>query len=77
MKQYRVAVVGAGAVGVQMVRIPNQRKFPMSELRVLARSADPGHRWGKDYDVRETVPDAFNGIDIALFAGTEGEKAQP
>lgn len=74
MKQYRVAVVGAGAVGVQMVRILNQRKFPMSELRVLARSARTLTIDGQDYSVRETTPDAFNGIDIALFAGTEGEK---
>jgi aspartate-semialdehyde dehydrogenase len=29
---------------------------------------------GDTYHVLETTADAFNGIDIALFAGTEGEK---
>ena len=29
---------------------------------------------GRAYDVRATTPEAFDGVDIALFAGTEGEK---
>lgn len=74
MKQYRVAVVGAGAVGVEMIRILNQRNFPLSELRVLARTARPLVVDGKTYQVQETTPQAFDGIDIALFAGTEGDK---
>jgi aspartate-semialdehyde dehydrogenase len=74
VKKYRVAVVGAGAVGVEMVRILNQRKFPLEELRVLARSARTLTVDGRGYAVRETTPDAFDGIEIALFAGTEGEK---
>ncbi|HMU95473.1 MAG TPA: aspartate-semialdehyde dehydrogenase [Elusimicrobiota bacterium] len=74
MKKYRVAVVGAGAVGVQMVRILNQRKFPVEELRVLARSARTLDIDGRSYAVKETTAEAFDGVDIALFAGTEGEK---
>lgn len=74
MKKFKVAVVGAGAVGVQMVRILNQRNFPMEELRVLARSSRAMDIDGKTVQVRETTPDAFTGVDIALFAGTEGEK---
>jgi aspartate-semialdehyde dehydrogenase len=74
VKKYRVAVVGAGAVGVQMVRILNQRKFPAEEVRVLARSARTLEVDGKSYQVKETTPEAFDGIEIALFAGTEGEK---
>ena len=69
-----VAVVGAGVVGKEMIRILEQRKFPMKELRVLARSARTMELDGKKYDVRETTPEAFDGVDIALFAGTEGEK---
>ena len=69
-----VAVVGAGAVGKEMVRILVERKFPMKELRILARSARTMEIDGKNYQVIEAVPDAFNGVDIALFAGTEGEK---
>jgi aspartate-semialdehyde dehydrogenase len=74
MKKYKVAVVGAGAVGVQMVRILNQRNFPVEELRILARSARAMEIDGKTYQVKETTPEAFDGVDVALFAGTEGEK---
>jgi aspartate-semialdehyde dehydrogenase len=74
VKKHKVAVVGAGAVGVQMIRILNQRNFPMDELRVLARSARTMDVDGKSYQVRETTPGSFDGIDVALFAGTEGEK---
>lgn len=74
MKKYKVAVVGAGAVGIEMIRILDQRKFPADEVRVLARSARTLEVEGKKYQVRETTPEAFDGIEIALFAGTEGEK---
>ena len=74
MKTYRVAVVGAGAVGVEMIRILLKRAFPLEELRVLARSQRPLTVDGKTYQVQETTAEAFAGIDIALFAGTEGEK---
>src|SRR5512138_3060851 len=74
MKSYVVAVVGAGAVGVEMVRVLNQRKFPLKELRVLARSSRPLTVDGKTYQVQQTTPASFDGVDIALFAGTEGEK---
>jgi len=69
-----VAVVGAGAVGKEMVRILEERKFPYKELRVLARSQRVLEIEGKSYQVLETKPESFQGVDIALFAGTEGEK---
>src|SRR5262245_31974633 len=74
MNKVKVAVVGAGAVGIEMIRILKQRDFPTSELRVLARSARALDVDGQTYQVRETTPASFDGIDIALFAGTEGEK---
>jgi aspartate-semialdehyde dehydrogenase len=74
VKKYRVAVVGAGAVGVEMIRVLKKRNFPLEELRVLARTSRPLTVDGSVFQVRETTPEAFNGIDIALFAGTEGEK---
>ena len=46
-----VAVIGAGAVGKEMVRILQQRKFPMKELRVLARSARKLEIDGREYEV--------------------------
>jgi aspartate-semialdehyde dehydrogenase len=57
-----------------MIKILNQRQFPIEELRVLARTARTLTLDGKQYDVQETTPEAFDGIDIALFAGTEGDK---
>lgn len=69
-----VAVVGVGAVGTEMVRILRQRRFPAAELRLLARSAREMEVDGHRYAVRETNDAAFDGVDVALFAGTEGEK---
>lgn len=71
---YVVAVVGAGAVGVEMVRVLHERSFPLRELRILARSDREMQIDGRKYQVRATTPEAFEGVDIALFAGTEGEK---
>lgn len=71
---YVVAVVGAGAVGVEMIRVLRERQFPISELRVLARSDREMEVDGEVYQVCATTPEAFDGVDIALFAGTEGEK---
>jgi aspartate-semialdehyde dehydrogenase len=74
MSQYTVAVVGVGAVGAEMVRVLKQRRFPAKELRLLARSSREIAVDGERYPVKETTPEAFDGVDIALFAGTEGEK---
>jgi aspartate-semialdehyde dehydrogenase len=71
---YVVAVVGAGAVGVEMVRVLHERKFPVKELRILARSDREMEIDGRTYQVRATTPEAFEGVQVALFAGTEGEK---
>jgi aspartate-semialdehyde dehydrogenase len=72
--QYNVAVVGAGVVGIEMLRLLKQRNFPIGELRVFARSAREIEVDGRSYPVREISPQGFEGIDITLFAGTEGEK---
>jgi aspartate-semialdehyde dehydrogenase len=73
-KKYNVAVVGVGAVGIEMLRVLRQRQFPIEELRVFARSERDIEVDGETYHVRAISPDAFEGVDIALFAGTEGEK---
>jgi len=71
---YRVIVVGAGMIGQEMVKVLKQRNFPMSELKILARSARKQVFGGVEYEVRETKDEEFNGFDLAFFAGTEGEK---
>ena len=74
MKKYNVAVIGAGVVGIEMLRVLKQRKFPINNLKVFARSARDINVDGDTYSVEPITPDGFNGVDIALFAGTEGEK---
>jgi len=72
--KYNVAVVGVGVVGIEMLRVLRQRNFPVAEVRVLARSARDIDVDGQKYSVKPIAPESFDGIDIALFAGTEGEK---
>jgi len=74
MKKYNVGVVGVGAVGIEMLRVLKRRKFPVGELRVLARSSRNIEVDDQNYSVETVSPEGFNGIDIVLFAGTEGEK---
>jgi aspartate-semialdehyde dehydrogenase len=71
---YAVAVVGAGMVGDRLVAELRRRDFPMKELRVLARSARTAVLAGETFEVGVAEPDAFEGVDFAFFAGTEGEK---
>ena len=72
MKQYKVAVLGAtGAVGREMIKILEERNFPISELIPLASARSAGSTLsfrGKEVTVREVTPDSFTGIDIVLGA---------
>jgi aspartate-semialdehyde dehydrogenase len=67
-----VAVVGAtGAVGVEMVRCLERRRFPLAELRLLAsaRSAGKSLEFGaRSLTVAELGEGSFEGVDIALFS---------
>jgi aspartate-semialdehyde dehydrogenase len=71
---YTVAVVGAGLVGERLVAELRRREFPMKELSVLARSARRAVLAGETFEVGVAEPMAFEGVDFAFFAGTEGEK---
>jgi len=71
---YTVAVVGAGLVGEKLVAELRRRNFPTKELRVLARTARTATLAGEEFEVGVAEPDAFEGVDFAFFAGTEGEK---
>ncbi|HMP73310.1 MAG TPA: aspartate-semialdehyde dehydrogenase [Kiritimatiellia bacterium] len=74
MKSYNVAVVGIGAVGTEMIRLLKARKFPVKSLVILARSERVETIDGDEYQVKVACADAFEGIDFAFFAGTEGAK---
>ena len=71
-----VAVAGAtGAVGVEMLRVLEERGFPASEVRALASSRSAGRRVpfaGGELVVEEMTETSFEGVDVALFsAGAE------
>ena len=72
MKKYRVGVVGIGAVGAEMIRVLRQRNFPAEEIRILARSERDEVVDGETYHVVPASPAAFEGLNFAFFAGTEG-----
>lgn len=69
---YTVAVVGAtGAVGQQMLKYLEERKFPVREIRPLASARSAGQTVtfsGQEIEVKEATPDAFKGVDLALFS---------
>lgn len=69
---FTVAVVGAtGAVGREMVRILEQRSFPVKKLVPLAspRSAGTTMKFrGEDVPVQVVCAEAFQGVDVALFS---------
>jgi len=69
-----VAVIGVGAVGIEILKILRERKFPIDNLRVFARSAREIKVDEISYKVEAIEGANFDGINIALFAGTEGEK---
>ena len=69
-----VAVCGAtGAVGEVLLRLLEERAFPVSELRPLAseRSAGREIRFrGELLRVELAQPEAFEGVDFVFFAAT-------
>jgi aspartate-semialdehyde dehydrogenase len=66
----RVGVVGAtGAVGREMLRILEERSFPVDELIPLASERSAGTRVsfrGEDHMVQVLSLDALRGVDVAL-----------
>ncbi|NQT53125.1 aspartate-semialdehyde dehydrogenase, partial [bacterium] len=74
MKQYKVAVVGIGAVGSEMLRVLHERAFPAESITVLARTTREEVIDGRTYQVVAATEADFADYDIALFAGTEGAK---
>jgi aspartate-semialdehyde dehydrogenase len=67
-----VAVVGAtGAVGVELIRCLEQRKFPLSQLRLFASARSAGKSIdfrGNPLQVEELTDKSFAGVQIGLFS---------
>lgn len=72
MKKYNIAIVGAtGAVGQTMLKILEERDFPVNRVLPLASARSNGISVsfrGEKLKVLEATPASFNGIDIALFS---------
>lgn len=71
-KGFNVAVVGAtGAVGQQMLNTLAKRNFPIASLKLLASKRSAGKKMqfnGNEYMIEEATPQAFEGVQLALFS---------
>lgn len=76
MKRYTIAVVGAlGAVGSEMLRILEQRCFPVVKIVPMGTKEDANHTitfHGEEVPVVEAKEGAFKGMHIALFSAGGG-----
>lgn len=83
MKKWNVAVVGAtGAVGGEMIKVLQERGFPVAEIALLAseRSAGKILKYGdQEIKVQLLTDDSFQGIHIGLFSagGSVSERFAP
>ena len=72
MKLYTVAVLGAtGAVGQEMIKILQERDFPVGKLIPLASKRSAGKTLlfkGQEVTIQEACNEAFTGVDIVLGA---------
>ena len=72
MKQYTVAVLGAtGAVGQEMIKILQERNFPVGKLIPLASARSAGKTLtfrGEEVTIQLACDEAFEGVDIVLGA---------
>lgn len=83
MESYNVAVVGAtGAVGNEMIKVLEERNFPVRELTLLASERSLGVEidfHGKPLPVKVLDENSFKGIQIGLFSagGSVSERYAP
>lgn len=79
IKQVKVGILGAtGAVGRQMIEVLEERRFPVSELRLFgsARSAGSSIPFnGRDITIEEASVEAFRGLDL-LFGAVDNDVAR-
>ena len=72
MKTYTVAVLGAtGAVGQEMIKVLQERNFPVGKLVPLASARSAGKTVkfrGEDVTIQKAADTAFKGVDIVLGA---------
>ncbi len=76
MNPKHVAVAGAtGVVGRQMLKVLEERNFPIASIKLLASERSKGKTLpfkGETLPVEVLSEDSFNGVDIALFSAGGG-----
>lgn len=72
MKLYNIAILGAtGAVGQTMLKVLEERNFPINTLKLLASSRSAGKKMmfkGKEITIEEATSDSFKDMQIVLGA---------
>ena len=82
-EKLHVAIVGAtGAVGIELLKLLEKRKFPVAKLTLLASSRSAGKTLpfdGHSLTVHELTEESFKGVDLALFSagGSISKKYAP
>ncbi|MBI2526719.1 MAG: aspartate-semialdehyde dehydrogenase [Candidatus Rokubacteria bacterium] len=80
MSGLRVAVVGVtGAVGQTTLRILEERKFPVADLRAFASERSLGKTVtfrGDSIRVEKVGPEAFKGVEIAFFSAGSAQSRE-
>ncbi len=71
-KKYNVCVLGAtGMVGREMIKVLEERNFPVNKFLPLASERTAGSKvtfQSKEYTVELAEPKSFEGIEIGLFS---------
>lgn len=81
--KYNVAIMGAtGAVGEEMLKILEQRKFPVDKLVLLASARSVGKKYkfkNREIAVQELKENSFKDVDIVLASagGSLSKKFAP
>src|SRR5450432_2736545 len=69
---FTVGIVGAtGAVGQELLRLLEERNFPMGTLRLFASARSVGKTVafkGRTIAIEEAMPGIFGNVDVAFFA---------
>ena len=68
-KEYKVGLVGVGAVGAEMIKVLKDRRFPCGKVQVFASRERDEEINGETYHVLKADENSFTGLDIVLFAG--------
>ena len=74
MKTYNIGILGAtGAVGREMIKVLEERKFPVKDLRLFASERSVGKKinfCGREIEIELAEHGVFGGLDFVLGAAS-------